>query len=142
MADIVDRETRSRMMRGIGSTNTAPELAVRRFLHACGLRFRLHQKGLPGRPDIVFSGLRVVVFVHGCFWHRHHGRRLATEPATNAEFWVRKFEANVERDEAMATLLENANWTSLIIWECETRNVTVLEHLYWRIRAMSFERAG
>ena len=67
---------------------------------------------------------------------------MATEPATNAEFWVRKFEANVERDEAMATLLENANWTSLIIWECETRNVTVLEHLYWRIRAMSFERAG
>lgn len=75
MADVVDSKTRSRMMAGIGPADTVPELSVRRYLHACGLRFRLHDERLPGRPDIVFAGPRIAVFVHGCFWHRHAGCR-------------------------------------------------------------------
>ena len=135
MADIVDRQTRSRMMAGIGPADTAPEIAVRRYLHACGLRFRLHDKRLPGRPDIVFAGNRIAVFVHGCFWHRHAGCRYTTSPAANSEFWRRKFEANVRRDTAMAARLEVLGWTPLVIWECEARDTDELDQLYWRVRA-------
>jgi len=117
MADIVDRITRSRMMAGIGPSNTAPEIAVRRYLHACGLRFRLHDKRLPGRPDIVLAAPHIAVFVHGCFWHRHPGCRFATTPATNSEFWANKFEANISRDAVKATQLKDLGWTPLVIWE-------------------------
>lgn len=86
MVNDADRAARSRMMAKIGPKDTAPELAVRRYLHAAGLRFRLHCKGLPGRPDIVLPQHRVVIFVHGCFWHRHNGCRFATDPATNVQF--------------------------------------------------------
>ena len=135
MADIVDRITRSRMMAGIGPSNTAPEIAVRRYLHACGLRFRLHDKRLPGRPDIVLAAPHIAVFVHGCFWHRHPGCRFATTPATNSEFWANKFEANISRDAVKATQLKELGWTPLVIWECEARDVGVLDRLYWRVRA-------
>ena len=98
MADVVDSATRSRMMAGIGGRDTRPELLVRRYLHACGLRFRVHDKTLPGRPDIVLKRHRVAIFVHGCFWHQHPGCRFATTPQTRADFWASKFEANVARD--------------------------------------------
>jgi len=137
MADIVDSKTRSRMMAGIGPADTAPEVSVRRYLHACGLRFRLHDKRLPGRPDIVLAGPRIAVFVHGCFWHRHAGCRFTTTPATNADFWARKFAGNVKRDTAKAALLEGLGWTVLVVWECETRSVEALDRLYWAVRARS-----
>jgi DNA mismatch endonuclease (patch repair protein) len=135
MTDIVDRKTRSRMMAAIGPADTVPEMAVRRYLHACGLRFLLHDKRLPGRPDIVLAGPRVAVFVHGCFWHRHPGCKFATTPATNGEFWAKKFEANTRRDAAKAALLNELGWTPLVIWECEARDASEIDRLFWRIRA-------
>src|SRR4051812_1880798 len=98
MVDVVDKATRSRTMSGIRGKDTQPELAVRRYLHSRGLRFRLHKKGLPGRPDLVFPRYRTVVFVHGCFWHRHSRCRFATNPATRPAFWAAKFAQNVARD--------------------------------------------
>src|SRR5688572_5011039 len=98
MADIVDMKTRSRMMSRITGRNTNPELAVRKALFAAGLRYRLHVKGLPGRPDIVLPRHKIVVEVHGCFWHRHARCRLAYTPKSNIEFWTQKFGENVDRD--------------------------------------------
>ena len=97
MTDIVDRQTRSRMMAGIKGKNTKPELALRRALHARGFRYRLHSKNVHGRPDLVLPKHCAVVLVHGCFWHRHPGCRYATNPKTRAEFWEVKFAANVSK---------------------------------------------
>ena len=118
MPDVVDRATRSRMMRGIKGWNTQPELRVRRRLHAAGLRYRLRSKDLPGRPDIVFRRIRTVVFVHGCFWHRHPGCRYATTPQTNAEFWKAKLQSNVDRDRRIESQLELDDWSVMTVWEC------------------------
>jgi len=134
MADIVARATRSRMMSAIGPTDTAPELAVRRYLHAAGLRYRIHDRALPGRPDIVLARHRVVIFVHGCYWHRHRDCRFAAVPASNSKFWQQKFERNVQRDRAITAALEASGWRVLVVWECETRDVERLDHLYWSIR--------
>jgi DNA mismatch endonuclease (patch repair protein) len=136
MTDIVDKATRSRMMSGIGPRDTAPELAVRRYLHAAGMRFRLYDPRLPGRPDIVVPGHKAAIFVHGCFWHRHPGCRFATTPASNAAFWNAKFARNVERDRQMRRRLMAEGWTALVIWECEAREVERLDALYWRVRAL------
>lgn len=133
--DIVDPETRSRMMAGIKGRDTRPELIVRRYLHAAGLRFRLGGCGLPGRPDVVLPARRVAVFVHGCFWHRHPGCRYATTPHARAEFWSRKFDANVRRDAHSVAALVEMGWTPATIWECETRSVDALDRLFWRIVA-------
>lgn len=135
MTDVVDIATRSRMMAGIGPKHTRPELAVRRYLHAAGLRFRLHAPDLPGRPDLVFARARVAVFVNGCFWHRHPGCRFATTPSTRVEFWRDKFERNVERDRRNAAQLKRRGWTVVTIWECEARNEVALDHLFWVVRA-------
>ena len=119
MADIVDRATRSRMMSGIRGKDTKPEIVVRSFLHRSGLRFRLHAK-LPGKPDLIFPKYKTVVFVHGCFWHRHKNCRFATSPSTNAEFWKEKFDANVRRDRSTTTALRKLRWKVLLIWSCQT----------------------
>lgn len=116
--DIVDADTRSRMMAGIRGRNTSPEMTVRRALHAAGFRFRLHRRDLAGRPDIVLPRHRAVVFVHGCFWHRHQGCRLASTPSSNAEFWETKFATNVERDARSKAALIDAGWRVAVIWEC------------------------
>ena len=118
MTDVVDRATRSRMMSGIRGKNTKPELIVRSFLHRAGLRFRLHA-GLPGKPDLVFPKYRTVVFVHGCFWHRHEGCRFSTIPANNAAFWQEKFGDNVRRDARVQQQLQELGWRALIIWSCQ-----------------------
>lgn len=135
--DIVDRATRSRMMAAIGPRNTKPEILVRRALHAAGLRFRLHRRDLPGSPDIVLPKYRTAIFVHGCFWHRHQGCRFATNPSTNAEFWQKKFRANVQRDRRKRRLLRRAGWHVMTIWECQVRSDNKLAKLIDHIRARS-----
>ena len=127
MTDIVDQQTRSRMMSGIRSKNTKPELALRRALHARGFRFRLHSGKVPGRPDLVLPKHRAVVFVHGCFWHRHEGCRYATVPATRPDFWRAKFEANAARDSAVRTRLLEDGWRVATVWECALRKPEQVE---------------
>ena len=107
MTDIVNAEKRSEIMSRIKGRNTTPELAIRRIAHGLGFRFRLHRKDLPGSPDLVFPRYRTVVFVHGCFWHRHNGCRYAYYPKSRIQFWTKKFEENVARDE---TRLRCAIW--------------------------------
>ena len=121
MTDIVDQQTRSRMMSGIRGKNTKPELALRRALHARGFRFRLHSKKVHGQPDLVLPKYRAVVFVHGCFWHRHKGCRYATTPATRSEFWQAKFAANIARDSSVRGALLDEGWRVATIWECALR---------------------
>jgi DNA mismatch endonuclease (patch repair protein) len=121
LTDIVDAKTRSRMMAGIGSKDTKPELALRRALHARGFRYHLHDKRLPGRPDIVLPKYRSVIFVHGCFWHRHADCRYSATPKTRPEFWAEKFRGNVERHARNKRALEESGWCVIIVWECQLR---------------------
>lgn len=121
MVDVVDRETRSRMMAGIRGKNTKPEMVLRRALHARGLRYVVHDGRLPGRPDLVLPRYRAAVFVHGCFWHRHAGCRLATTPATRADFWEAKLSGNAMRDSIVREELAARGWRVAIVWECSLR---------------------
>lgn len=123
--DIVSPAARSRMMSRIRGSNTAPEMAVRSCAHKLGLRFRLHVRNLPGSPDLVFPRHRKVVFVHGCFWHRHDCK-WAAMPKTRPDFWQNKFSANQARDLRNSAALKAAGWTVLVIWECETRDQAAL----------------
>ena len=118
MADTLTPRQRSERMARIRSTDTKPELALRKALHAQGLRYRLRSK-LPGRPDLVFPRYKAVVFVHGCFWHRHAGCKVASTPKTNISFWTEKFERNVSRDQRVVRELESAGWRVFVAWECE-----------------------
>lgn len=120
MTDVVDAATRSRMMSGIQAKNTKPEIAVRKGLHRMGLRFRLDGSALPGRPDLVLSKHRTVVFVHGCFWHAHACDAFHL-PASNRPFWQSKLQANVVRDRKRVDELCSLDWRVLVIWECATR---------------------
>jgi len=122
-------------MRSIRQKGTAPEMVVRRIAHAIGARYRLHHKDLPGRPDLVFPSRRLCIFVHGCFWHRHPGCRLASSPGSNVEFWQEKFARNVERDARKENELRAAGWRVEIVWECETRDPVLLKE---RLRALLF----
>ncbi|WP_210485386.1 very short patch repair endonuclease [Microvirga antarctica] len=117
---------RSSIMASVKGKNTKPEIIVRQTAHAMGYRYRLHRRDLPGTPDLVFVRLKKVIFVHGCFWHRHENCRKATTPLTRADFWQDKFNANVKRDLRNITLLQGQGWSVLIVWECETRDITVL----------------
>lgn len=127
MTDIVDQQTRSRMMSGIRGKNTKPELALRRALHARGFRFRLHSGELHGRPDLVLPKYHAVVFVHGCFWHRHTGCRYTTTPSTRPEFWQAKFASNVARDSVVSTTLLEDGWRVATVWECALRKPEQVE---------------
>ena len=126
MTDIVDKQTRSRMMTGIKGKDTKPELVLRRALHARGFRYRLHSKNVPGRPDLVFQKYHAIVFVHGCFWHRHEGCRYTTTPSTRPEFWQAKFDANVTRDGTIQGQLLEAGWRVATVWECSLRKTDQL----------------
>ena len=114
-------------MSRVRAKDTTPEMRVRRAAHALGLRFRLHRQDLPGTPDLVFPKHRVVLFVHGCFWHRHENCAKASTPRTRTEFWQAKFERNVARDLSVTMQLEDVGWHVAIIWECETRNSEQLD---------------
>nr|ABE10743.1 DNA mismatch endonuclease vsr [uncultured Prochlorococcus marinus clone ASNC1092] len=120
-------EQRSRNMSAIKSKNTKPEIAVRKILHSMGYRFRLHRKDLPGSPDIVLPQYKTAIFVHGCFWHRHENCKYASIPKTRKEFWENKFKANVKRDLEIQEKIKNIGWESVIIWECETKNIENLK---------------
>ncbi|WP_313552390.1 very short patch repair endonuclease [Pseudomonas sp.] len=130
-------EQRSRTMRAVRSHDTGPEMVVRRFLHSLGFRYRLHSRELPGVPDIVFPSRRIAIFVHGCFWHQHPGCHKAARPKSNIEYWTRKLDGNMARDERHYVALKNAGWKVLIIWECETRDRGALEELASRIHSGS-----
>jgi len=119
MTDFLTPAERSDRMSRIRGKDTQPELALRKVLHRLGLRYRLHGAGLPGKPDLVFPRYRTVVFVHGCFWHRHDGCNIATTPKSNTPFWLEKFKKNVTRDARVATQLEALGWRVFIVWECE-----------------------
>ena len=117
MTDIVDHQTRSKMMSGIKGKNTKPEMIIRKGLHAKGYRFRLHDSHLPGKPDIVLRKFMAVIFVHGCFWHGHDCH-LFKWPTTRPEFWKKKIESNKQRDEEYISALENIGWRVIVVWEC------------------------
>jgi DNA mismatch endonuclease, patch repair protein len=119
LTDIVDPETRSRIMRAVPRSSTKPELALRRRLHAKGLRYVLGRRDLPGSPDLVLPRWRAVVFVHGCFWHRHKGCSRATTPKTRQVYWLPKFARNVTRDRDVTAALESDGWRVAVVWECE-----------------------
>jgi len=117
MTDIVDAATRSRMMSGIRSTNTKPEIRIRSLLHRRGFRFRIHDNKLPGKPDIVLPKYHAVIFVNGCFWYGH-GCHLFKMPSTRREFWQNKIERNRENDDRSVNVLRSAGWRVATVWEC------------------------
>ena len=125
--DIVDKTTRSRMMSRIKNRDTKPELLVRSALHRAGFRFRLNQRIEGCHPDIVLPRFKTVIFVHGCFWHRHDGCRYTYTPKSRQNFWNTKFETNKQRDNQNTLALNKAGWRVSVVWECTTRNPVALE---------------
>ena len=121
-------------MRRVKSTDTAPEMAVRQALHAAGLRYRLHKADLPGKPDVVLTRHRTIVFVHGCFFHSHHGCGRARIPATRQDYWIPKLARNAARDRRNEAALNAAGWKVLVVWECELRDSARLPALVAEIR--------
>ena len=129
-------------MRRIRSGDTKPELLLRRAMHGRGLRYRIHVPALPGKPDIVFAAKRLVIFVHGCFWHQHPGCRQASDPRTNKDYWAPKLLRNVERDREHAKKLESLGYAVLVLWECQIEKdsegaaesvVSALAHLHKKV---------
>ena len=127
--DIVTPEKRSEMMSRIRGQNTKPELVVRSLLHQSGYRFRLHRSDLPGKPDIVLPKYNLVIFVNGCFWHRHPGCSKAYTPKSRVEYWEGRFKENVERDRRNIIQLHNLGWLVVTVWECETGDIDGLQSL-------------
>lgn len=121
MADVHSKEVRSYNMSKVKSKDTKPELLVRKFLFANGLRYRLYDKKLPGKPDIVLSKYKTVIFVHGCFWHGHENCKYAVIPETRTEFWTAKIEGNKQRDKRNIEQLKNKGWNVLIVYGCELK---------------------
>lgn len=127
MVDHLTREKRSWNMSRIRSKNTKPEIIVRSLLHRMGYRFRLHRKDLPGKPDIVLTKYKTVIFVHGCFWHRHKGCKRCTTPSTNKDYWLKKFERNIANDRMYKKAIKKDGWKVIIVWECETQLISKLK---------------
>ncbi len=125
--DKISKERRSWNMSRIKSKDTKPEKVVRSLLHSLGYRFRLHVSDLPGKPDIVLPKYKTVIFVHGCYWHRHAGCKYAYTPKSNKAFWNKKFRDNVRRHEVVAKKLSDLGWSVFVIWECELETVSKLE---------------
>ena len=121
MADTVTREKRSEIMSKVRGKDTRPEMIVRRLVHGMGFRYRLHSAALPGRPDLVFASRRKVIFVHGCWWHRHSCKQGRTAAKSNVEFWAEKMETNVSRDQRVIRSLKREGWKVLVVWECQTK---------------------
>ena len=124
--DIYSAKKRSEIMSRVKSKNTKPEKLVRSILYGLGYRFRLHNKDLPGKPDIVLPKYKTVIFVHGCFWHQHPSCRKATYPQNNADFWKQKLDTNIDRDQRKQEELQRLGWRVLVVWECQTRDIDSL----------------
>jgi len=122
--DKISKEHRSWNMSRITGKNTKPELLFRSMLHKAGYRFRFHDKTIPGKPDVVLKKYKSVIFVHGCFWHRHEGCKNASMPQTRIEFWTDKFAKTVERDKRQQQELKDLSWNVIIVWECELKKDT------------------
>jgi len=129
MVDRLTKERRSENMSRIRSKDMKPEMIVRKLVHGLGYRYRLHNKQLPGKPDLVFSTRKKVIYVHGCFWHQHDSPvcRIKRLPKSNLEYWLPKLERNKLRDDANKEALKKMNWSYLIIWECETKQSDTLK---------------
>lgn len=121
--DIKSKEQRSKNMAKIRSKNTKPELMIRSLLHKRGLRFRVNYKGIIGKPDLYFTKKKVAVFVHGCFWHRHKGCKIAYTPKSYLDFWQQKFDTNIQRDSVVRTALLSDGIRILVIWECTVKRM-------------------
>ncbi|MFH1135482.1 MAG: very short patch repair endonuclease [Pseudomonadota bacterium] len=126
MADTMTPSERSERMSRIRDKGSAPEMRLRRLVHGLGFRYRLHVKELPGKPDLVFPSRRAVIFMHGCFWHRHEGCKLARLPKSKLDFWATKLEANRQRDLANQGLLAERGWRCLVVWECELNDLELV----------------
>lgn len=121
MADTVSRKRRSEIMSNVKSSNTKPEILVRKFLYSKGIRFRLHDKKLPGKPDIKVPKFKVVVFINGCFWHGHKSCKIYVMPKTNKTFWYSKIENNINRDRKNKSKLKRLGWKVITVWECDLK---------------------
>ena len=122
MADNLTAEQRRKNMSAIKSRHTKPEIIVRSMLHRLGFRFRLHNKKLPGKPDIILPKYKTVIFVHGCFWHQHKGCKRSTIPKSNTDYWIPKLTGNVKRDVQHKADLKKSGWNVAVVWECETKD--------------------
>ena len=127
--DRLTKEKRSWNMSRIKNRDTKPEKIVRSLLHKLGYRFRLNRKDLPGKPDITLPKYKTVIFVHGCYWHRHEGCKLAYTPKSRSEFWDKKFQQNIKRDKIVKQQILDAGWKHVVIWECETKDIKKLEEI-------------
>lgn len=133
MTDVLTPKQRRKCMSSIKGRDTKPEMIIRKMVHAMGYRYRLHQRDLPGKPDLVFSRIKKVIFVHGCFWHMHRCRYGSVKPKTNALFWSDKRESNRMRDMRNRKLLKIMGWRTLIVWECGTKDIKKLQQIEKRI---------
>jgi DNA mismatch endonuclease, patch repair protein len=136
MADVHDIKTRSYNMSRIRSSNTKPEMLVRKFLHAQGFRYRLHVKNMPGKPDIVLPKYKTVIFVHGCFWHGHEGCRYYAVPKTRTEWWLNKINTNIANDSKAVKALKKDGWKVVEIWECDLKRdkiEKILKYLFKKL---------
>ena len=135
MVDTMTREQRHRCMAAVKGKDTKPEMMVRRYLHSLGYRYGLHNKKLPGSPDLVLRKYRSVIFIHGCFWHGHKGCKYYRLPKTNEEFWQEKITRNKQRDQESVRLLREKGWNVIIIWECELKNKNKREETLMRLHS-------
>lgn len=129
MADVHTKETRSYNMSRIKAKDTKPELQVRKYLHSKGFRYKLHDKTLPGRPDIVLPKYKTVIFIHGCFWHGHNACKYYVVPKTKTEWWLDKINGNIANDTRAVTALQQAGWRVITVWECELKGGKVTQTL-------------
>lgn len=127
MADRITKERRSWNMSRIKGKDTKPEIILRSLLHKAGFRFRLHSTELPGKPDIVLKRYKTVIFLHGCFWHRHKNCKFAYFPKSKVDFWTKKFDSNIQRDRKVSNQLKKLGWRQMVVWECEIKDVAVLK---------------
>lgn len=129
MTDKLTKSQRSLNMSQIKGKNTKPEMQVRSVLHSLGYRYRLHKKDLPGKPDIVLTKYKTIIFVNGCFWHGHSGCKRSNIPKSNVEYWSKKIAGNISRFQDSANKLQNLGWKVFVIWECETKDPILLEQI-------------
>ena len=137
MADVHDKKTRSFNMSQIKSKNTKPELLVRKFLFANGYRYKLHDKNLPGKPDIVLPKYKTVIFVHGCFWHGHKNCKYYVVPKTRTQWWLDKINRNKANDEKAVKSLRKAGWNVITVWECHLKNTKIEKTLNSLLKKIS-----